>query len=84
MKPARPKVLSWDGFQGAAVITTQKVSCPACGRQGEVTWEQAPAPGQPARAQLKDLSAGFVSVETSMKEAPRILCDACRIPARTM
>jgi hypothetical protein len=47
-----------------------------------VVWEQAHRPSA-AGAQFEELSAGFVTVQTSAKEAPRVFCGACRIPANT-
>lgn len=64
-------------------MSVQKVSCPACGRRGQVAWEETPAPGYPHRPQLDDLSAGFVAVESNARDGQRILCAACRTPVKT-
>lgn len=48
-----------------------------------MTWAKAHRPGYPDKPQLMERSEGFVAVETSAKDALRILCAACRVSVVT-
>ena len=74
----------FSGLGAGILTTTVKVSCPACGRRGEVTWDMTDKSAYPGKLQLGELSEGFVAVESSAKAPLRVLCAACRIPAETI
>jgi hypothetical protein len=61
-------------------IHVSQLVCPKCKRIGRVSWEESASLLHSRKRAVRDLSAGFISIDTGSKKGPRIYCQDCRVP----